>query len=265
MTPISVMLVDDNPTFLRAASQFLGAHDGVTVVGTANGGEEALEKAQALRPQVVLIDLAMPGLPGLKAIPRLREMLPKSGIIALTVMNTQGFREAALDAGANMFIPKAQMRTDLLPAIGQLVQNGGEELVRERTPDRRESARRILIIEDNHDLRRLYSKALRSAGYDVHSAGTMQVARDILSRIRFDLLLCDVHMGEGRGTDLLRDYSDLLFTNGAQVVMVSGHARYRDICAEMGADFFLEKPVAIGTLVTLVDRLTARHDFQPGA
>lgn len=261
MTPISVMLVDDNPIFLRVTTQFLEAHAGVSVVGTAEGGEEALTKAQALQPQVILIDLAMPDLPGLKAIPRLREMLPETGIIALTVMNTQSFREAALTAGANIFIPKAQMRTELLPAIQQFRQANGTELTEAAgdIPDHRLNPRRILVIEDDDYLRRLYGKALRSAGYEVHPAGTLQAARDLLAQIRFDVLLCDIHMGDDRGTDLLHEYADTLFTSGAQVIMVSGQTHYRDTCEEMGADFFLEKPVAISTLVVLVDRLTARH------
>ena len=66
-------------------------------------------------------------------------------------------------------------------------------------------------------------------------------------------------MGDGRGTDLLREYSSRLYTSGAQVIMVSGQSQYRDTCKEMGADFFLDKPVAVSTLVALVDRLTARH------
>ena len=81
----------------------------------------------------------------------------------------------------------------------------------------------------------------------------------MLTQARFDLLLCDIHMGKARGTDLLNEYAETLFTSGAQVVMVSGQAQYRDMCEEMGADFFLEKPVAMSTLVALADRLTARH------
>jgi DNA-binding response OmpR family regulator len=68
-------------------------------------------------------------------------------------------------------------------------------------------------------------------------------------------------MGSERGTDLLRDYSDQLFMSGAQVVMISGKAEYRDMCEDMGVDFFLEKPVAMRTLVTLANRLTARHSL----
>ncbi len=116
MAPISVHLVDDNPTFLRIATRFLEEHDGVVVIGTAGGGKEALEKAQELRPRVILLDLAMPDLPGLKAIPRLRETLPDASIIALTMLDTN-YREAAFRAGAPDFVPKTAVTTDLLPAI----------------------------------------------------------------------------------------------------------------------------------------------------
>jgi DNA-binding response OmpR family regulator len=262
MDSISVMLVDDNPTFLRVATQFLEAHKGVNVVGTANGGEEALTIAETERPQVVLIDLAMPDLPGLKAIPRLREMLPDAGIIALTVMNTKSFREAALSVGANIFLPKAHMRTDLLPAIRRLTQVNGEK-TREMAgslPDRHSAPRRVLVIEDDNYLRHLYSKALRTAGYDVHPAGTMKAARDLLTRVRFDVLLCDVRIGPNCSTELLDEYADTLDTNNTRVIMISGQTQFRDTCREMGADHFLEKPVAIGTLVGLVDRLSLQNN-----
>jgi two-component system NarL family response regulator len=121
VTPISVLLVDNNPIFLRAASRFLETHPEVVVVGTAAGGEEALARAQELQPQAVLIDLAMPDLPGLQAIPRLREMLPDMGIIALTMLDTEVYRRAALAAGADEFVPKAAMHTALLPSIQRSV------------------------------------------------------------------------------------------------------------------------------------------------
>ena len=122
MKPISVLLVDDNPNFLRIATRFLQQHDDIVVVGAAGGGQEALALAQDLQPDVVLIDLAMPGLSGLETIPRLRAMLPAVGIIALTMLDTNSYREAALEANANDFVPKASLDTDLLPAIRQVAQ-----------------------------------------------------------------------------------------------------------------------------------------------
>ena len=124
MSPIPVLLVDDNPTFLHIAVRFLQEHDDVFIVGIARGGREALAQARELRPRVVLLDLVMPDLPGLEVIPLLRAALPEVGIIALTLLDANGYRQAALTAGADVFVPKAAMGTDLLLAIRRVVQGG---------------------------------------------------------------------------------------------------------------------------------------------
>lgn len=122
MAPISVLPVDDNVTFLHILIDFLREEEEIIVVGTARSGEEALEKAKELQPQVILLDLIMPGLGGLSAIPRLRSMMPDVGIIILTVLDAKAYREAALAAGADDFVAKANLYTDLIPAIQRLTQ-----------------------------------------------------------------------------------------------------------------------------------------------
>ncbi len=123
MGPVSVLLVDDSLLFLDIATRFLQEEyrDEVVVVGAAGGGEEALAQAQLLQPQVILIDLNMPGMSGLEAIPRLREALPDAGIIALTLLDAEAYRQAALAAGADGFVSKPNMGADLLPAIRRVV------------------------------------------------------------------------------------------------------------------------------------------------
>jgi DNA-binding NarL/FixJ family response regulator len=262
MEPISVLLLDDNPTFLRATAQFLEAHEDMTVVGTFDKGEEALAQALNLQPQVVLVDLAMISLPGLEVIPRLRKTMPQVGIIALTLMNTNNFRRAALKAGADDFIPKATMRTDLIPAIQKVARSdrkGMAEPTAVVSDNGSGATRRLLVIEDNAELRRLYSRALRRTGFEVCMAGTIQQAQELLDDSRFDVVLCDIHMGSDRGTDLLREYGNTLATSGTLIIVVSGQAQYRNTCEDLGADFFLEKPVAISTLVTLLNRVAAQH------
>lgn len=266
MESISVLLVDDNPIFLNIVAQFLRASPDVVVVGTASGGEEALAKAEESRPQVILLDLAMPDIPGLEVIPRLRSILPEVSIIALTLLATEGYRQAALSAGAQDFISKAKLSQELLPAIRRVVrarQEKGADLA--ATPlaqdNGSQAITRVLVMEDDHHLLRLYGKALGNAGYEVVQASTIEDARQLLEGEYFDLLLCDIHMGGERGTDLLREYATHLATDGTQVIMVSGQAQYRAMCEEMGADFFLEKPVPVATLVSLINRLTARQSF----
>ena len=122
--PISVLLVDDNPIFLRILTRFLEERSRleVIVVGSADGGEKALAKAPLLKPQVILVDLAIPDIHGLELIPRLRVLLPDATIIALTLMDPGSYREAVMAAGADDFVSKATLETDLLPAIRRFAQ-----------------------------------------------------------------------------------------------------------------------------------------------
>jgi DNA-binding NarL/FixJ family response regulator len=121
--PASILLVDDNVNFLRIVTRFLDAHDDVVVVGAVCGGEEALTQVQDLKPDIVLIDIAMPNLlGGLQFVPRLRAALPGVGIIALTLLGIDGYRQAALEAGVDDFVPKVAMGADLLAAIRRVRQ-----------------------------------------------------------------------------------------------------------------------------------------------
>ena len=122
MAQLPVLLVGDSPSLLRILVQQLD-NDGqgeLDVVGTALCGKEALAKAQVLRPQVIILDLAIPDLPGLDAIPHLRRILPEAGIIALTLLDSERYRQAALAIGANELVSKTRLAIDLLPAIRRL-------------------------------------------------------------------------------------------------------------------------------------------------
>ena len=114
---IRVLLIDDSPTFLRVATEFLMRYDSLAVVGVMHGGGEALDQLLDLKPHVILLDLAMPGLSGMEAIPRLRSLMPHLGIVVLTMLDGNAYHQAVLAAGADSFVSKTTMYTDLLPAI----------------------------------------------------------------------------------------------------------------------------------------------------
>ena len=121
------------------------------------------------------------------------------------------------------------------------------------------AAHRLLIIEDNTDLNKLYSDKMRKAGHEVHQATTIQEARYLLDQYRFDILLCDIRMGDGLGTDLLKEHQAELSKNDTQIIMVSAEPQYQSMCDEMGVEFFMAKPVALNTLVQLVERLLPKQ------
>jgi DNA-binding NarL/FixJ family response regulator len=123
MKPISVLLVDDNPTFLGIVQRFLQGEDEVMVIGAVESGEEALAMVHQIKPDIVLTDLAMPKVSGMETILRLRAAWPKMGVIALTLLDTSGYRQAALTAGADAFVAKDRLNTDLLPTIRNVVQS----------------------------------------------------------------------------------------------------------------------------------------------
>jgi len=123
MDSLTVLVVDENLTFLRIARRFLEEIEGVVVVGTIQGSDDLLERVQMMRPDVVLLDITTSDLPGgIGFISRLRGVLPTVKIIALTLINTDGYRQAALEAGADMFLPKADMGIGLLSAIQRIRQ-----------------------------------------------------------------------------------------------------------------------------------------------
>lgn len=122
---IRTLLVDDSQIFVQAANDFVQRHHELKLIGAFPSSEEALASIETLRPHVVLIDLDMPGHSSLDTIPRLRAMAPEVGIIALTLLQGETFRQAALAAGAHDFVPKATMVTDLMPAIQRIVHRDG--------------------------------------------------------------------------------------------------------------------------------------------
>lgn len=115
MPPIRLLIADDHQTFLTITTRYIREQEGLIVVGTAQDGQQAISLARELKPQALLLDLAMPNIAGLDAIPALRAALPDLAIIALTLLDNDEYRRASLAAGADEFVAKARM-TDELPA-----------------------------------------------------------------------------------------------------------------------------------------------------
>jgi len=117
MSPNRILLVDDNLDFLEVSHEFLDAMHDLTVVGTATSAEDALAQIDKLAPSTIITDLAMPGMSGLELTTLIKQRMPQVRVIVMTMHDTAHHRQAAIAAGADAFITKARMDSELEPAI----------------------------------------------------------------------------------------------------------------------------------------------------
>jgi DNA-binding NarL/FixJ family response regulator len=124
-----ILLVDDHP-LTRDALAALLAQQGFEVIGDASNGEEAIAAAERLQPDLVLLDLTMPGMDGLTALPGIREEAPNSEVVVLTASDAEENMMAAIRAGAAGYLlktePPEQIATFLRGVVrGEAALSGG--------------------------------------------------------------------------------------------------------------------------------------------
>ena len=100
---IRILLVDDSPYFLDVAREYLDLQESFEITGVAVEGRNALEQARQLQPDIILLDLNLGDQSGVRLIPLLKRHAPHSKIIVLTIMDGEGYRVAAMQAGVDMF------------------------------------------------------------------------------------------------------------------------------------------------------------------
>lgn len=118
---VRVLLVDDHVLFRRGLAALMTTRDGIEVVGEAEDGYEAVEKAMALRPEVVLMDIQMPLCDGIRATRAIREKIPGTKILILTVSDEDDHLFEAVKAGAHGYLLKNVQPETLAQAITGVV------------------------------------------------------------------------------------------------------------------------------------------------
>jgi DNA-binding NarL/FixJ family response regulator len=115
MSKTRVLLADDNSALLNYVTRMLD--EDYEVVGAVPGGAEVLRGWSNLRPDVIVLDIAMGELNGLEVARRLRTSGCGSAIVFLTVHEGSDFVDAAMNAGGSAYVVKSRLKTDLIPAI----------------------------------------------------------------------------------------------------------------------------------------------------
>ena len=122
MGKIRVLLADDHQAVLDSVCRILD--EDFDIVGTVNNGQEAVVAGLSLDPDVLVIDISMPVINGLQATQRIRAKNRHTKIVFLTVHNDEDLVAAAFSSGASGYVIKADLTTDLVPAIHQAVVGG---------------------------------------------------------------------------------------------------------------------------------------------
>jgi DNA-binding NarL/FixJ family response regulator len=117
MTKLRIFLADDHPVVRFGLKDFLQSQSDMEVIGEAWDGETAVTSALSLRPDVVVMDVSMPGMPGHEATKRIRAENPDIKVLALTGHEDRGYMQLALSAGAQGYVPKRAATHDLVRAI----------------------------------------------------------------------------------------------------------------------------------------------------
>lgn len=117
MNPIRILVADDHAVVREGLRQLLEMQNDFTVIGEACDGIQALELARQLKPDVVLLDIAMPRLSGLEAVRLIRDAVPETRIVVLSMYEKEAYAHHVLKAGAYGYVLKGEPSSDMLAAI----------------------------------------------------------------------------------------------------------------------------------------------------
>ena len=117
MSKTKVLLVDDHTIVRQGIKALLDTQEGIEVVGEAEDGREAIEKAKQLAPNVVVIDITMPNLNGIEATLQIKKINPEIKVLVLTVHDNEEYIHRILQAGASGYLLKESAVSDLVSAI----------------------------------------------------------------------------------------------------------------------------------------------------
>jgi len=123
MTPLRILVVDDHAVVRRGLRALLESRPGWEVCGEAADGQEAIRKAAELKPDIVVLDISLPGLNGLEATSRILKESPESEVLILTMHHSEELAQQVIKAGARGYVLKSDADQSLVAAIDKLSQH----------------------------------------------------------------------------------------------------------------------------------------------
>lgn len=117
MGALRILIADDHPGIRRSLRSLVLSHMEWDVCGEAEDGPEEVQKAEQLRPDVILLDVTMPGMSGIEVASRIHQKIPQTQILMVSQHDSPHLARLAAEVGAQDYIPKSEIWSALLPAI----------------------------------------------------------------------------------------------------------------------------------------------------
>ena len=285
-----ILLVENEPYLQQTLVQALNvAFNGDVDVQVCTNSETALSMAKLREYDLLITEHSLPRVSGSELIARIRQTQPELPAILLSNFASDMMSTSTLNM-LNGFITKPFELTKLFKMVQHVMKVGstgssqnGNGLMAAPAPVEQKTTSpknnlteaavsantkkqpKILIVEDDTGLLFIYRKALTKAGYEIYLASNIAEAKALLDQDTYDIFICDIQLGRERGTDLVEQYGEEISQKGTQIIMVSAFGQYRHITKDLGVDFFLEKPISLNTLITMIERLTNKYQFEEAA
>jgi len=244
--PIRVLIVDDSVEFLETVERFLATDQQIEVVGRALSGPEAIEQVEQLHPDLVLMDLAMPGMNGLEATRRINVQPNAPPVLILTLHDNVEYRAAAEELEVAGYVVKSEFFDQLLPAIHAQFARRHAPVGQENESHPEEAdMKNILVVDDSPTMRRMVIAALRGRpgiAFDEAASGLEAIERLALAPVH--LMILDLNMPDIHGFEVLEFVSRHPAYHKVPIIVLTtrGDEESRTIALESGAALYLTKP-----------------------
>jgi len=253
MSKIRILIVDDSREFLEVEKNFLSMEPHIEVVGEAVSVQEAIDLTGLLKPDLVLMDIAMPDISGIEAAKRIKEKAGAPYVVILTLYDNPEYKSLSEAAGADGFVTKSEFAVTLIPLINKLF---SEKPQLSRKEHKKMS--NILVVDDSLTMRRMIMASLRGikgARFIEATNGLEAIEQIALERI--DLMTLDLNMPDMHGIEVLnfirqhRAYKDIPII----VLTTKADDKSRDEALNAGASVYLTKPFKPEELFNCAARL----------
>ena len=241
-----VLLCDDTEDILLLMSMELGFHDDIEVVGAAHNGREAVELAERLQPDVVILDLAMPVMGGLEALPRILEVA-RTKVIVLSGLDASNVASQALELGAALYLEKGVAPDEIAEIVKEVAAGPGAHTPRDAVNEATAAAPGgvvVVAVEPDEEARASIDVELRKAGAEVIVATDGDEALARVADVHPDVVVLDAAAPKTDAYEVCRRLRSEPSTESIAVVVLVDRSIADDALAQiaMGANDYVVKP-----------------------